>query len=99
MDAGGTTWMGLSMPILAILAAGICALLFGYWSWVRAWIVSEQHAPFRQLGFRKWVIGYAAVSHMPDKAMVHVKRHFVSLVAFVVLMLVFVAMIWIDVAR
>jgi hypothetical protein len=100
MGTGGTTTaIWTSAPVIVLFVAALGALLFGYWSWMRAWRIASQHEPFRALGFRKWVMGYAAVAHMPDEAVVHVRRHFFSVIAVVVCLLAVIAIVWIDAAR
>jgi hypothetical protein len=100
MEFGGTTtpiWM--STPVIVLFVFGICALLYGYWCWIMAYDASSGHEPFDRLGARKWLSGYAAMNHMPDEAMVYVKRHFACMLAFFLSALAIVVIIAMDVSR
>jgi hypothetical protein len=88
----------MSAPVLILFAAA-GALLFRYWSWLRAWTISSRHEAIRVLGFRRWITGHAVVGHMPEAALPHVKRHFFSIVVMVVCLLTVIAIVWIDAVR
>lgn len=64
--------------VMALVAIAVGAAVFGMLSMARAWRAAAQHAPFRALGWKRFAMGYAAVPYMPEEAMAHVRRHFLS---------------------
>ena len=63
---------------MGLVAIALRAAIFGMISMARAWRASAEHEPFRALGWKRYAMGYAAVPYMPEAAMVHVRRHFLS---------------------
>jgi hypothetical protein len=93
----GTANPILSNPLALVLLAGaIAAFVFGIVSMIRAWRMSWNHPPFAALGFKRWLMGYAALPYMPEAAMVHVKRHFFSVLAMAACLLALLAVLWIG---
>jgi hypothetical protein len=90
-------WSSPLVMVLVAIAAG--AAIFGMISMARAWAASAQHAPFRALGWKRFAMGYAAVPYMPEAAMVHVRRHFLSVMVMAACLLAILATIWINTPR
>jgi hypothetical protein len=87
----------LSNPLaLLLFAAAVAAFVFGIVSMIRAWRISWAHPPFAALGFKRWMMGYAALPYMPEAAMVHVKRHFFSVLTMAACLLALIAVLWIG---
>jgi hypothetical protein len=98
MDASPTNPL-VSNPLASgLFLIAILALLFGTVSWIRALRVSATHPPFAALGLRRFT-GYAAVRHMPQAAMVHVKRHLFSILVMTACLFVLFVVRWIGDAR
>jgi hypothetical protein len=96
MDAGATETVWSHPLVLALIAVAIAACVFGVVSMARAWRVSASHPPFAALGRKSWLMGYAALPYMPDAAMVHVKRHFFSVLTMAACLLALIAVLWIG---
>jgi len=79
---------------LVLFAAAIAAFVFGIVSMIRAWRISSNHPPFAALGFKRWMMGYAVLPHMPEAATVHMKRHFFSVLAMAACLLALVVVLW-----
>ena len=91
MDAGTTETVWSHPLVLALIAVAIAACVFGMVSMARA-----SHPPFAALGRKSWLMGYAALPYMPDAAMVHVKRHFFSVLTMAACLLALIAVLWIG---
>jgi hypothetical protein len=65
-------------------------------SMARAWRVLASHPPFAALGWKSRLMGEAALPYMPEEAMVHVKRHFFSVLVMVACLLALIVVLWIG---
>jgi hypothetical protein len=92
MDAGATETMW-SPLVLALIGIAIAACIFGMISMVRAWRVSASHPPFAAPGWKRWLMGYAALP-MPEAATVHLKRHFFSMLTMAACLLALIVILW-----
>lgn len=95
METSPATPLLANPPAFVLLAVAVGAFVFGLVSMTRAWRIAETHPPpFAALGFKRWMMGYAALPYMPDAAMVHMKRHFFSVLAMAACLLALVAVLW-----
>jgi hypothetical protein len=95
MEAAPTGSVLISLEV-ALIGVAIAACIFGMVSMARAWRVSASHPPFAALGWKSRLMGYAALPYMPEAAMVHVKRHFFSVLVMVACLLALIAVLWIG---
>jgi hypothetical protein len=93
MDAGATETMW-SPLVLALIGIAIAACIFGMISMAHAWRVSASHPPFAALGWKRWLMGYAALPYMPEAATVHLKRHFFSMLTMAACLLALIVILW-----
>jgi hypothetical protein len=86
----------LSPLVVALIGVAIAACIFGMVSMAGAWRMSASYPPFAALGWKSRLMGYAALPYMPEAAMVHVKRHFFSVIVMVACLLALIAVLWIG---
>lgn len=74
-------WMHPAVFVLvALMVAAFCTAVY---SAFRAFFLSRDYQPYRDLGLKRWMMGTLVIRYMPADAIVYVKRYVAAFAVFI----------------